>query len=323
MKKLLYVLLLSLFVFTSCEQEEEIIDVTAEKQLPKVDVCHYDADTDTWKTLSINENALKAHLDHGDFEGSCEDRRTYIPDEVFEWSLIKQGYDDVLDHYVLTSNIINITSLSIPEVAWDLPGVFHEVFNTSLVGIEDFRALKYLTVGGYIAELDLSNNLNLETLRVGDKSYIGFYGRGNLKMLDISTCIALTEIKILGGSFAGLDLSNNKKLTYLFLRSRELTSLDLSNNIELSYYFMEDTKITNLDFSNNIALTHVTIIDYYSTLSKLNIKNGNNILITGLDSYGRTNFNVGSESLTCLQVDDVAWSIANWGFRDTYSVDCY
>ena len=32
----------------------------------KVNVCHYDADTDTWKTLNINGNALEAHLNHGD-----------------------------------------------------------------------------------------------------------------------------------------------------------------------------------------------------------------------------------------------------------------
>lgn len=71
MKKL-FLLLLTVFALNSCEQDPEIIGLDAEKKRPKVNVCHYDAVTNTWKTITISENALKAHLKHGDFEGSCE-----------------------------------------------------------------------------------------------------------------------------------------------------------------------------------------------------------------------------------------------------------
>ena len=43
--------------------------------------------------------------------------RTYVPDNVFEQKLINLGYDDVLDDYVLTSNISGITSI---EKDWKL-----------------------------------------------------------------------------------------------------------------------------------------------------------------------------------------------------------
>ena len=39
--------------------------------------------------------------------------QTYIPDDVFEQALINQGYDTVLDDYVPTANISNITSLDL------------------------------------------------------------------------------------------------------------------------------------------------------------------------------------------------------------------
>jgi len=50
-------------------QQEEILSKGGKAE--KVAVCHYDADTDTWETLSINGNALQAHLIHGDTEGEC------------------------------------------------------------------------------------------------------------------------------------------------------------------------------------------------------------------------------------------------------------
>lgn len=70
MKKYL-LLLLTIFALNGCEEDTTIIDATADKKMPKVDVCHYDADTDTWETLHINGNALKAHLKHGDYQGEC------------------------------------------------------------------------------------------------------------------------------------------------------------------------------------------------------------------------------------------------------------
>lgn len=65
MKKYL-ILLLTLFALNSCEQDDEIIDLDAYKKGQKVFVCH------KGEAISISQNALKAHLDHGDAEGSCD-----------------------------------------------------------------------------------------------------------------------------------------------------------------------------------------------------------------------------------------------------------
>lgn len=49
-----------------------IVFGAASAQAAKVDVCHLPpGNPDNWHTISVSENALQAHLNHGDLEGSC------------------------------------------------------------------------------------------------------------------------------------------------------------------------------------------------------------------------------------------------------------
>jgi hypothetical protein len=70
MKKLVIFLFLS-FLVLSCEKDDVFTsgqEQMIELRIPsnKIDVCHYDADYDSWHTININKHALKAHLSHGD-----------------------------------------------------------------------------------------------------------------------------------------------------------------------------------------------------------------------------------------------------------------
>ena len=74
MKKILLLLLL-FTAFTSCSKDDCIQEALSERvtknssskdSSTSVQVCH------NGNTLTINENALQTHLDHGDTEGSCE-----------------------------------------------------------------------------------------------------------------------------------------------------------------------------------------------------------------------------------------------------------
>lgn len=77
MKKILLPFAL-IMLFASCDKEaivyeqNELTTETLKGKKAKVDVCHYDSDSDTWKTLNISVNALKAHLKHGDYPDACE-----------------------------------------------------------------------------------------------------------------------------------------------------------------------------------------------------------------------------------------------------------
>ncbi len=271
MKKLLYLLTLTLFVFTSCEQEQEIIDVNdiANKKLPKVTICHYDADTDTWKTISINENALKAHLKHGDFEGSCEDRKTYVPDDGFEQYLINEGYDDILDDYVLTSNISTITYLYLSSFKI-----------LDLTGIEDFKSLSELWLRNNIevSNVDLTKNLNLNIL---------YLRTPNLTSIDLSKNTELTNLWTSNTAFTALDITKNRKLESLrifyphfrYNPVERISNLDLSQNINLTFLELAYLNITNLDLSKNKSLNGLSM--HGNNVSELDLTN--NIILEYLN----------------------------------------
>ena len=77
--------------------------------------------------------------------------KTNVPDDSFEQALIDLGYDNVLDDYVITSNISSVTILNI-----DRKGI------SDLTGIEDFISLQELRVEvNNLTSLDLSQNPSL------------------------------------------------------------------------------------------------------------------------------------------------------------------
>ena len=47
---------------------------TQQAEAGKVKLCHKDSEDETcpWKNIEPSANALKAHLAHGDYEGTCE-----------------------------------------------------------------------------------------------------------------------------------------------------------------------------------------------------------------------------------------------------------
>lgn len=145
----------------------------------------------------------------------------------------------------------------------------------NLTGIEGFAALTYFEVRGnnVFASIDLSNNTNLEEAYIGSSPY---------NTINVST---LTNLRV-------LDIEDT-----------QLTTLDLSNNTALTTFKLRNSDITNLDFSNNTALTSLDISN--SDLTTLNVKNGNNTNVTLFDTTGSTN-------LTCILVDDEAYSTTNW-----------
>ena len=83
-----------------------------------------------------------------------EIKETYVPDDNFEKELIKLGYDDVLDDYVLTDKINDISGLDVSDL---------EI--KDLTGIEDFESLTELYCSqNQLTSLDVSNNTSLYSL---------------------------------------------------------------------------------------------------------------------------------------------------------------
>ena len=234
-------------------------------------------------------------------------QQTYVPDDNFEQELIYQGYDNVLDNYVITANINTLTNL--------------DVFNrniSDLTGIEDFTALMGLACGSNnLTSLNVSNNTALTNLQCGGQPLTSLDVSQNtaltnldcrnnqLASLDVSQNTALAYLKCHQNQLTSLDVSNNTALVWLWSSNNDLTSLNLDNNLLLNDLYCRNNKLTSLDVSNNIDL-HVLAFSYNDmTLTTVDVRNGNNSNIWYFDA-------ISNPYLNCINVDDVAWADTNW-----------
>ena len=210
---------------------------------------------------------------------------TAIPDTNFEQALIDLGLDATIDGVVLTANIDTLTYLDI----WIQTYIF------DITGIEDFTALTYLScMGSPITSLDVSQNTALTFLNCAGT---------NITSLDVSQNTALITLHADSTELTSLNVSNATALTNLSCGETFLTSLDVSNNTLLTYLKCDYNQLTSLDVSQNTLLTSLWCEN--NQLTCLNVKNGNN---TNFISF-YANYN---PNLTCIEVDDVAYSTTNW-----------
>jgi Leucine-rich repeat (LRR) protein len=242
---------------------------------------------------------------------------TYIPDDNFEQALIDLGYDSgALDNYVTTTNINTITSLDVSGKSI-----------ANLTGIEGFTSLNILYCNNnQLNSLDVSDNTQLTqlicsnnqltTLDITQNTLLtDLLCNGNvLNNLNLNT--ALVHLNCKYNQLLSLDLSNITSLSYLECRGNQLINLDLSINTNLINLYCRDNQLTSLDLSSNSLLTLLNCIN--NQLTSLDVKNGNN---TNITSFFATN----NLNLSCINVDDVAWSTANWASIDAqsyFSTEC-
>jgi len=137
-----------------------------------------------------------------------------------------------------------------------------------------------------------------------------------LTSFDITQNTFLTTLSFQNNQIIDLDVTQNIALTSLESRNNLLTSLDVSQNTALTYLNCRDNQIVNFDLTLNPALTLFNCMN--NQLISLDVANGNNI---NLPSF----FAINNPNLTCINVDDTAWSITNWTSIDataSFSENC-
>ena len=209
----------------------------------------------------------------------------YIPDVNFKAALVAD----------LTINTNSDAEIQVSEAAAYTGVIAVQSSNISdLTGIEAFTAIIYLDCDyNSLSSLDVSHNTALAYLDCSGNS---------ISSLDLSQNAALNHLVCEHNSLSTLDISNNAALDYLNCNSNFLTSIDVSFNTALTHLECYSNSITTLDMSQNAILN--TLVCFTNSLSSLNVANGNN---TSLGIFASQN-----PSLTCIQVDNVAWSTANW-----------
>jgi hypothetical protein len=203
-----------------------------------------------------------------------------------------------------------------------------------------------------IDTIDLSHNLNLKSLncefnsiQVLDVSLNTQLNRiivnnNDLTTLDISDLPALDYLNCRSNELVELDCSHNPELELLICSSNDLelldvtncaslsyfdcgynffSELDLSENIGLESFQCDGANVVDLNLENNVNLNFVKLQN--GLLESLNLKNGNNI---DIDFWANVNL-LNNPSLTCVTVDDPAFSAATWTEVDSglvFSPDC-
>jgi uncharacterized delta-60 repeat protein len=224
-----------------------------------------------------------------------------IPDPNFEQFLIDEGIDTdgTLNTQMSETDALGVTSL-----------IMNNLNISDLTGIEAFLDLEILTaVNNNIISLNLSQNTSLTSV---------ILIQNNLTTLDVSNNTNLSTLNLTSNAITSLDLTNNTALTILNLQNNVLTSIDTSMLVNLEQFVVLQNNITTLDLSQNINLIQIECSQ--NNLSELNVQNGNNTAING------TFFNASNNpNLTCITVDDIAYSETNWFQVDaqtSFSTDC-
>lgn len=265
---------------------------------------------------------------------------TLIPDVNFELKLIELGYDTGAPNgSVLTANINNVQYLQVS---------YSNI--SDLTGIEDFISLIYLDCDhNQLTSLDLTNNTELTQLDCGFNQLTNLDVTNNtlltkliclynqLTSLDVSQNLSLNWLDCDSNQLLSVDLVQNSALVYLDLDYCQLTSLnitqntaltsfscaynqltemDVTQNVELYYFACVNNQIAHLNVTQNTELVH--LMCYNNQLTCLNVKNGNNSNLFYFDATSNPN-------LTCIEVDNEAWSTSNWVDVDpqsSFSTNC-
>ncbi|WP_418637798.1 T9SS type A sorting domain-containing protein [Winogradskyella sp.] len=175
---------------------------------------------------------------------------------------------------------------------------------SDLTGIEAFVNMQDLWChNNQIISLNLSSNIALNRVYCNDNP---------LEFLDASNNTGVKEINAYRCNLASVNLTNCTALTDFIGYENNLTTVDLSTNLALKEVSFSYNQLVSLDISNNLNITGLEVNN--NQLLSLNANNGNNTNFTFFLAQN-------NPALTCIQVDDAAYSTANWNDGGNFKID--
>jgi len=295
-------------------------------------------------------NAYYTYVPDDNFEHYLETHTatgTTVP--VGDANSMGNGADN--DDYVLTSKIQNVTSLNVSsQNISDITGIedfddlqILKVQYNQLTGLDVSQNANLQELEAYhnnLSSLSLGNNSNLTTVNVYQNS---------LSSIDVSNLPNLSAFSCAYNQLTALNVDNNTHLNSLNCYNNQLTSLNLSNNHSLTGINCSDNNLSALDLSNqmhisdiacsNNQITTLTISEGYydqsdlmylyadhnqiseldvsglETLEEIDVSN-NQLIMLSVANGNNSNFGYfdarNNSNLSCIEVDDVTYSNANW-----------
>lgn len=197
------------------------------------------------------------------------------------------GSSNMEELYIYDNNISNFDVTIFPALT------YFDCSNNSISSI-DFTQnplLEGITLeNNPISSLNLSQNTQLEVLNCREM---------NLTALDIGQTPLLNDLQCDYNNISYIDLTNSSNLQFISCTNNNLTGLDLSQIPGLFILYCDDNNLTFLNLANGF----------------------NNPFGPGSSQLSST----GNPNLTCIEVDDAAWSTTNWTNIDpnsSFSASC-
>jgi Leucine-rich repeat (LRR) protein len=201
--------------------------------------------------------------------------------------------------------------------------------NVDLISLVNNTNLEYLSVSSNpLTTLNLISQSNLKMMHLVNNDLLPLIYFDSSRKLEYVSCHdndILSTIKVKGAD----------ALKYLNCSNNDLNELDVSENLLLENLYCQNNRLSRLDLSLNTKLAFLKCND--NALEYLNIKNGQNILMTGGDTEyeGEITYVEGMNAtnnplLQCIDVDAEADAIAGFAPYDSwlkdpnaiYSEDC-
>lgn len=98
---------------------------------------------------------------------------------------------------------------------------------------------------------------------------------GQLKVLDLSKMVNLTQLLVGSNQLTSLNLTTLRKLLLLFCEHNQLTELDVSNNVFLGKLDCSNNQLSILNLEANNILDSLKCLS--NQLTSINLKNNNNL----------------------------------------------
>ncbi len=244
---------------------------------------------------------------------------TAIPDTNFEMALEALGYDDISgDGQVPTALIEVVASLDVSNQSI-----------ADLTGIEDFTALIDLNVrDNTLTNLDVSNNLNLQTLDFDNNDVANLVlgtntilsevsGRYNqLTSVDVSANTGLTNLNLRNNTFSTVNVSNNTNLRTINLNQTGITSLDTTNNPDLAYLYLSGNSLMSIDLLQNPLLENINLTN--SNLTNIDLSNQTVLRIIRLSGNNLTELDL-TTNVALTQVECADNNLSTLNFKNGFN----
>jgi Leucine-rich repeat (LRR) protein len=140
---------------------------------------------------------------------------------------------------------------------------------------------------------------NVGTLDVSNSGITDLTGIQDFRMITSLTCG--------NNALTALDVSRNQSLDKLYCSVNKISNLDLTKNTAIRVVSCSFNLLSTLNVTANKSLKELECSN--NNLTYLNIQNGNNANMQNMMFGNFTN----NPKLTCILVDNEAYSIANWG----------